>query len=223
MTREALARKIDLTILSPLAAGADVEALAKKALAYSFATLCVPPCHVPLAARCLEKSPIKVSTVVGFPLGYEAAEIKVLAARKAVDEGAQEVDMVMNHSAFHGGEFALVEDEIAAVVTAIPEAIVKVIIETSYLNEAQKTRAVEIIIKAGARFIKTSTGFAPDGAAVEDIRLLSQLAAGRAGIKASGGIKTLPQTLAMLRAGAGRIGTSSGIEIVKAIKEKEID
>ncbi|MFQ5480152.1 MAG: deoxyribose-phosphate aldolase [Thermodesulfobacteriota bacterium] len=218
MTIEELANRIDLTILNPLATKTDVEVLARKALAYPFASLCLPPCHAGLAARLLAGSPIKVCTVVGFPLGYEAAEIKVLAARKAVDEGAQEIDMVMNQSAFHGGEYGPVEDEIANLVSAVPEALVKVIIETCYLDEAQKARAAEIIIRAGARFIKTSTGFGKDGAIVEDVRLLSRLASGRAGVKAAGGIKTLQDALAMIEAGAERIGTSSGIEILEALK-----
>ncbi|MFQ5354574.1 MAG: deoxyribose-phosphate aldolase [Thermodesulfobacteriota bacterium] len=219
MTIEELANKIDLTILNPLATAADVERLAKKALVYPFAGLCVAPCHALLAAKLLKDSPIKVSTVAGFPLGFETTEEKVLAVRRAFGDGAAEVDMVMNQSAFHGGEYTLVEDEIRAVVSAVPGALVKVIIETCYLTGEQKARAVEIIIKAKARFIKTSTGFAGEGALVEDVRLLTELAANRAGVKASGGIKTLAHAMAMLKAGAERLGTSSGIEIVEAFKE----
>ncbi len=219
MTREELAGKIDLTILSPLTTETAVEELARKALAYPFATLCVPPCHVAPAVRLLEYSPIKVSTVTGFPLGYERTDVKVLAAVKAVGDGAEEVDMVMNQGAFHGGEYARVEDEIAALVSAVPGAAVKVIIETCCLDGPQKARAVEIIIRAGAHFIKTSTGFGAGGATAEDVRLLSELAGARAGVKASGGIKTLPQALAMLGAGADRLGTSAGIVIVESLKQ----
>lgn len=218
MTNDDLARKIDVTILNPLAGTADVERLALKARSYPFATLCLPPCHVALAVKLLEGTSIKVCTVAGFPLGYERTDVKVLAALRAVEDGAQEVDMVMNQSAFHGGEYGLVADEISAVVSAIPSAMVKVIIETCCLDERQKTEAVEIIIKAGAHFIKTSTGFAAAGATAEDVRLLSRLADGRAGIKAAGGIKTLDHALAMIGAGAERLGTSSGIEIVEALK-----
>jgi len=223
MTSDELARKIDLTILNPLAGKADVEHLADKALAYPFATLCLPPCHVALAARLLEGTSIKVSTVAGFPLGYERTDVKVLAAQRAVEDGAREVDMVMNQSAFHGGEYDFVEDEISAFVSAIPGVVVKVIIEACYLDGGQKARAVEIIIRAGACFIKTSTGFADAGATVDDVRLLSRLSAGRVGIKAAGGIKTLDQAMAMINAGAERLGTSGGIEIVAALGEDSVD
>jgi len=217
MTREELAGKIDLTILNPLAGRTNIEELADRAMAYPFATLCVPPCHVGLTARLLIKTPIKVSTVAGFPLGYDRTDVKIMTALKAVEDGAVEVDMVMNQSAFHGGGYTYVEDEISALVRAIPEARVKVIIETCYLDDKQKARALEIIINAGAHFIKTSTGFGKAGAAVADVRFLSRLARGRAGVKAAGGIKTLEDALAMLKAGATRLGTSSGMEIVEAL------
>jgi len=217
MTREELAGKIDLTILSPLAGRTNIEELADRAVVYPFATLCVPPCHVGLAARLLIKTPIKVSTVAGFPLGYDRTDVKIMSALKAVEDGAAEVDMVMNQSAFHGGEYASVEDEISALVSAIPDTRVKVIIETCYLDDKQKARALEIIINAGAHFIKTSTGFGKAGAAVADVRLLSRLAGGRAGVKAAGGIKTLEEAMTMLKAGATRLGTSSGMEIVGAL------
>ncbi len=220
MTEKELAGKIDITILSPLATSAEIKSLAKKSLPYPFATLCIPPCHVSLAASLLHNSPIKVSTVIGFPLGYDVPEVKIAAAKKAVDDGASEVDVVMNQSAFHGGEYALVEDEISAIVSSIPSTSVKVIIEACYLNERQKADALEIIIKAGAHYIKTSTGFAKAGATLEDVRLLVRLAAGRAGVKAAGGIKTLPAALAMIDAGAERLGTSSGIEIIESLRRQ---
>jgi len=217
MTIEELASSIDLAALSPITCGKDVEELARRALAYPFATLCVPPSHVALAAGLLEDSPIKVSTVIGFPLGYDITCVKALAAVKAVEDGAEELDMVMNQGAFHGGEFVLVEDEIRAVVEAAGGRAVKVIIECCYLNETRKARAVDIIVRAGAHFVKTSTGFGPGGATVEDVRILSRLSTGRISVKAAGGIKTLEDAMAMLRAGATRIGTSSGVEIVEAL------
>jgi len=217
MKREELACKIDLTILSPLAGRSDIEELADRAKAYPFATLCVPPRHVGLATKLLMKTPIKVSTVAGFPLGYERTDVKIMSALKAVEDGAAEVDMVMNQGAFHGGEYAYVEDEISALVSAIPGTPVKVIVETSYLDDKQKARVLEIIINAGAHFIKTSTGFGKAGATAEDVRLLSRLARGRAGVKAAGGIKTLEEALTMLNAGAERLGLSKGMEIVEAL------
>jgi len=220
MTRDELAGYIDLTILNPLAKKTDVEELANKAIAYPFASLCVPPCHVAGTANILKNSRIKVSTVVGFPLGHERTDVKVLAALRAAEDGAAEVDMVMNQSAFHGKEFTCVEDEIASVVEALPGTIIKVIIETCCLDDGQKAKAVDIIINAGGHFVKTSTGFGPSGATVEDVRLLSRLARDRIGVKAAGGIKTLDQTMAMLKAGADRIGTSSGMEIVEALRQQ---
>jgi len=221
MTEKELAKKIDLTILSPLATKADIKELAHRALVYPFATLCLPPSHVALAAKLLNHSPIKVSTVIGFPLGYETREVKITAAKRAVEDGASEVDVVMNQSAFHGGEYALVEDDISAIVSALPSTVVKVIIEACYLNEQQKADALEIIIKAGAHYIKTSTGFGKSGATVEDVRLLVRLAAGKVGVKAAGGIKTLREALTMIDAGAERLGTSGGIEIIEALKGRD--
>jgi len=217
MTREELASMIDLAVLSPLATRADVARAAKRARAWPFASLCVPPCLVAAAAGLLAESPVKVSTVVGFPLGYDATDIKARGAEKAIEDGAAEVDMVMNQGLFHGGDYGLVEEDIAAVVRAVPGAVVKVIIECAFLDDGAKARAAKIAMAAGAHFIKTSTGFGPGGAAAQDVRLLAGVAAGRAGVKAAGGIKTLGQALEMIEAGATRIGTSSGVEIVEAL------
>ncbi len=213
-----LARKIDLAALSPTTTRKEAETLAVRARSHAFATLCVPPCLVSSVSRLLDGYPTGVSTVIGFPLGYEMTEVKVTAARRAVDDGAVEVDMVMNQCAFHGGEFAFVQDDISAVVEALPGTPVKVIIECCYLDEGQKVVAAEIVVRAGAEYVKTSTGFGPGGASEEDVRLLSGVLGGRAGIKAAGGIKTLGQALAMIGAGAARVGTSSGMEIVEAME-----
>ncbi len=220
MTREDLAAMIDLAVLSPLAGRRDVEAAARGALSLPFATLCVPPCHVSLATALLGGSPAKVSTVVGFPLGYESTGVKAMAAGRAVADGASELDMVMNQGAFQVGEYGLVEDDIRAVVEAAPGITVKVIIECCYLDNGQKARAVEIIAGAGASFVKTSTGFGPSGATVEDVRLLTRLAAGRLGVKAAGGIRTIDDAMAMIGAGATRLGTSRGVEIVEDLGKR---
>ncbi len=217
MTREELASRIDLAVLSPLATRADVVLAAKRARAYPFASLCVPPCSVSAAAALLAGSLVKASTVVGFPLGYDASKTKAMAAETAAEHGAAEVDMVMNQGLFHGGDYGLVEEDIAAVVRAVPGTVVKVIIECAYLDDEQKALAAKIAVAAGAHFVKTSTGFGPGGAAAGDVRIIAGAAAGRAGVKAAGGIKTLGQALEMIEAGATRIGTSSGVEIVEAL------
>ncbi|MFQ5442746.1 MAG: deoxyribose-phosphate aldolase [Thermodesulfobacteriota bacterium] len=218
MTPEELAGKIDLSLLKPTSTKGEVEALVRGAQKFPFATVCVPPCHAGFAARLSIKdggSGTKISTVVGFPLGYTTTSIKTNEAKKAIEEGAEEIDMVMNISMLKSGEFSYVEDDISAVVTAVPHALVKVIIEACYLTDEEKSRAVDMLIGSGADFVKTSTGFGPGGAAAGDVRLIKERAAGRIKIKAAGGIKSLEEALKMIEAGADRIGTSAGVEIVE--------
>jgi deoxyribose-phosphate aldolase len=172
---------------------------------------------VGLAAELLKGSPIKVGTVVGFPFGYQTPKVKLLEARKAVEAGAGEIDMVMNISRFKSGDMNMVEEEISTIVTAVAETVVKVIIETGYLTYEEKIEACGLVIKGGADFVKTSTGFGPAAATEEDVRLLVGAARGRIKVKASGGIRTLDRALKMIGAGAERIGTSSGIEIVEEL------
>ncbi|MBI5599785.1 MAG: deoxyribose-phosphate aldolase [Deltaproteobacteria bacterium] len=210
-----LAGKIDLTLLKPDATRKDVEGFIRKALAYPFATVCVPPSYVFLASSLLKGSRLKVSTVVGFPLGYQTTKVKAFEAKEAVEHGGAEIDMVMNISAFKSGDFQAVEEEIAAIVAEAPLAAVKVIIEACCLTDEEKVKALDIAVNAGARFVKTSTGFAFGGATINDVRLLKDAAQGRIQIKAAGGIKTLGAALDMISAGADRIGTSSGVEIVE--------
>jgi len=217
MTADELAQKIDQTLLRPDVTSAQMSRFLADAIIYPFASVCIPPCFVLQAAAALSPSPVKVCTVAGFPLGYQLAASKVKEAANAFEDGAVEIDMVMNIAALKSGETARVEDEIAQVVSAVPEAVIKVIIETCYLNREEKVAACDAVIRGGADFVKTSTGFGPAGASVEDISLLSEHAAGRVRIKASGGIGTTDAALDMLDAGADRIGTSRGVEIIKGL------
>ncbi|MEK6590693.1 MAG: deoxyribose-phosphate aldolase [Nitrospinota bacterium] len=215
MTVNELAGSIDLTLLKPQATIKDVETLVYEAQKYPFASVCIPPCHVKLAAKMLKDSPTKIGTVIGFPLGYQTTSAKLHESLEAVDAGAGEIDMVINISYFKSGEQSMVQDEIAAIVSACSGILVKAIIETCYLTDEEKVMACELAIKGGADFVKTSTGFGPGGATVNDIRLLANTTAGRIGVKASGGIKNLDDTLKMIDAGANRIGTSAGIKIIE--------
>ncbi len=215
MTSEQLAGYIDLTLLKPQAATKDVEALIHEAQKYPFASVCIPPCHVRKAAEILKGSHTKVGTVIGFPFGYQTTSVKVYEAREAVEAGAKEIDMVMNISRFKSGEMTMVQDEISSIVSSLTKITVKIIIETCYLTNEEKIKACEMTIKSKADFVKTSTGFGPDGATIEDVILLVKTAEGRINVKASGGIKTLDGTLKMIDAGAMRIGTSAGMAIIE--------
>src|SRR3972149_4746976 len=215
MTSEQLAGYIDLTLLKPQITAKDIEALVRDAQKYPFASVCIPPCHVSLSAKMLKDSPIKVGTVIGFPLGYQTTSVKLYEASEAVESSAKEIDMVMNISAFKSGEMTMVQDEISEVVSALPKIVVKVIIEACYLTDKEKIKACEMTIKSKADFVKTSTGFGPDGATIEDVKLLVKTAKGRINVKASGGIKTFDDTLKMIDAGAMRIGTSAGMKIIE--------
>ena len=153
---------------------------------------------------------------------YDSLSVKLYEAREAVESGAEEIDMVMNISAFKSGEMTMVQDEISEIVSALPKIVVKVIIETCYLTNEEKIKACEMTIKSKADFVKTSTGFGPDGATIEDVKLLVKTAKGRINVKASGGIKTFDDTLKMIDAGAMRIGTSAGMEIIKEFSKDMI-
>ena len=215
MTSEQLAGYIDLTLLKPQATAKDIEALVRKAQKYSFASVCIPPCHVRKAAEMLKGSHTKVGTVVGFPLGYQVTSTKLYEAREAVEAGAEEIDMVMNISRFKSVELSMVQDDISKIVSSLPNIIVKIIIETCYLTDEEKVIACEMAIKGRADFVKTSTGFGSGGATIEDVKLLVKTAKGRIKVKASGGIKTLDETLKMIDTGADRIGMSAGMEIIE--------
>ena len=209
-----IARLIDHTLLKPEAQPAQVEQFCAEAREYGFATVCVNSCYVPLCRRRVEGSNVRVSTVIGFPLGAMLREAKAAEAAAAVNLGADELDMVLNIGWLKAGADEMVVSDIHRVVDAAQQRPVKVIIETCLLTEEEKERATRLVVDAGAAFVKTSTGFSTGGARVEDVMLLARVAAGRIGVKASGGIRDYSTALKMIEAGATRIGTSSGVAIV---------
>jgi len=206
---------IDHTNLSPIAKKEDIVHLCGEAVAYNFASVCVLPYYVPLAVRRLQGTSVMVCTVVGFPLGGQDSHTKVYEASLASEQGAAEIDMVINLSALKNGEYDFVGHDIATVVEAAAPAKVKVIIEACYLDDEEKRLACRAAVLAGAAFVKTSTGLAKGGAKVEDVRLMRQVVGEDIGVKAAGGIRTMKDMEAMLAAGANRIGTSSGLAIIE--------
>jgi deoxyribose-phosphate aldolase len=194
---------------------ADYERLCSEAIEYSFFSVCLPPHMVSAAAKILKTTSVKVCTVIGFPLGYNFSTTKTFETKTAVDHGAQEIDMVINVSALKNREANLVSDDIRSVVQAASGRTVKVILETCYLTDEEKTLACELSLKAGAQFVKTSTGFGPKGATEADVKLMAQAVAGKLGVKASGGIRDTATAQKMIAAGATRLGTSNGIAIVR--------
>lgn len=214
LTAPELAKFIDHTLLKPDATIADYKNLCAEAVKYAFYSVCVPPQIVPLAKHELRNSKVKICTVVGFPFGYNASATKAFEAKCALDQGAHEIDTVINISALKSGENSIVLDDIRSVVRAAPGLPVKVIFETCYLNLEQKKLACELAIAAGAKFFKTSTGFGSGGATEEDIKLLVEMSLGKMGVKASGGIRDTQTALKMIQLGATRLGTSHSIAIV---------
>jgi len=213
-----IARLIDHTILKAEAVRDEVKTVCDEALRYEFASVCVNPCWVPFVAAELRGSIVRVCTVVGFPLGATSTAAKICETSAALADGAQEIDMVINVGALLGGDTADVESDIGGVVRVshAQGAIVKVIIETALLTDAQKVLACQLAQRAGADFVKTSTGFSKSGATVEDIALMRKTIGPTMGVKASGGIRTLDDVKAMVAAGATRIGASAGVRIVEA-------
>ncbi|MBI5026304.1 MAG: deoxyribose-phosphate aldolase [Nitrospirae bacterium] len=215
-----IARLIDHTLLRPDATEKDIEALCREAIKHSFHAVCVNPCFVPFVKKLLKGSGVKVCTVVGFPLGAISLKAKVFEAMEAVLDGADELDMVINIGEARAGHWDSVRREISNLVIATPHIVHKIIIETCYLTDDEKIRASLIAMDAGAEFIKTSTGFGPAGAVVGDVAMIKEATGGKVGIKASGGIKTLRDVLSFVEAGATRIGTSSGVNIMKEVSSK---
>jgi len=213
-----VAALIDHTMLRPEATRADIVKLCGEARQYGFATVCINPYWVPLAASELAGSPVKVCTVAGFPLGATSTEAKVAEAAAALRAGAREIDMVINVGALRSGDVDAVKLDIQAVARVCHDAnaIVKVILETALLNDAQKTTACGLAQAAGADFVKTSTGFGPAGATVQDIVLMRHTVGPRMGVKAAGGVRTLDDFRAMVAAGASRVGASASVKIVEA-------
>jgi deoxyribose-phosphate aldolase len=218
MNRDALARIIDHSVLRPEATEADVRAGADVVRAWRIGFYCVQPCWVRAAAVALTGADARVVAVVGFPHGCDRAPVKARAAELAVADGAAEIDMVMNFGALRSGHATVVAAEIEAVVRASAGAPVKVILETATLADAEKSLACRLARDAGAAFVKTSTGFHPSGGATEaDVRLLREAVGQHLGVKASGGIRTLAEVLAMIDAGANRIGASASAAILGAL------
>ena len=211
-----IARLIDHTLLKPDASPEQVERLCAEAVEWGFASVCVNSCYVPLCRRRVEGSGVRVCTVIGFPLGAALREAKAAEAAAAVNLGADELDMVMNIGWFKSGADEMVVSDIHRVLDAAQKRPVKVIIETCLLTDEEKQRATRLVAESGAAFVKTSTGFSSGGATVEDVMLLARVAAGRVGVKASGGIRDYSTALKMIEAGATRIGTSSGVAIVES-------
>jgi deoxyribose-phosphate aldolase len=209
------AKMIDHTLLKAEATQEQIIKLCAEAKKYGFASVCVNPVWVKTATEELKGSDVKVCTVIGFPLGSNTPETKAFEAKNAIENGATEVDMVINIGALKDKNDELVERDIRAVVdTAKGKALVKVIIETCLLTDEEKVRACELAVKAGADFVKTSTGFSTHGATVEDVALMRKTVGPDIGVKASGGVRDLNDLKSMVEAGANRIGTSSGVKIM---------
>jgi deoxyribose-phosphate aldolase len=213
-----IAALIDHTLLKPEATAADIRKVCAEARHYSFASVCVNPYWVRLVADELTGSPVKVCSVVGFPLGASATEIKVAETAAAIRDGANEIDMVLNIGELRAGNHDAVRRDIQAVVEAAHSggAIVKVILETALLNDEQKVAASLLSKEAGADFVKTSTGFGPGGATAADVALMRRTVGPSMGVKASGGVRTLEDLQTMAAAGANRVGASASVKIVEA-------
>jgi len=213
---DGLASLIDHTMLKPDATKEEIEQLCREALQFCFASVCVNPNWVPLCASLLSGGGVKVCTVIGFPFGAHLPDVKAYEARRAVEQGADEVDMVINIGALKSKDYALVEQDIRGVVKGVgKDTIVKVILETSLLSRDEKVMGSSLAKAAGADFVKTSTGFAGGGATVEDIRLMRETVGPEIGVKASGGIRTPEDVQKMVAAGATRIGASASVKIVR--------
>ncbi len=221
MSKEELARLVDHTNLRSTSTKADIVQLCREAREYGFKSVCIHPCHVPLAKKELQDSQVLVCTVVGFPLGAQKSEMKAFEARHAVKDGADEIDMVLNVGTLKDGVYAFVGQEIRAVVEASVPARVKVILETCYLSDEEIVRACEVCVSAGAKFVKTSTGFGPAGASVEHVRLMRGTVGEDVGVKAAGGIRSLEDALRMIDAGATRLGCSASVKIIRELNEEE--
>jgi deoxyribose-phosphate aldolase len=218
ITPEKLAGLIDHTLLKPDATSSEISQLCLEAVEHNFKSVCLNSCHVPLAYRELAHTQVAICAVVGFPLGACLSRVKAFEATEAVQYGAKEVDVVLNVGYLKSGLLREVAEDLRGVVTAVKmedkTALVKVILETCLLSDREKTLACGLAVDVGAEFVKTSTGFNVSGATTDDIRLMRQTVGPLVGVKASGGIRTLSQALAMLEAGADRLGVSAGVRIM---------
>jgi deoxyribose-phosphate aldolase len=218
ITKKQLAKMIDHTNLKPNIDRYDISKLCLEAKKYGFYAVCVNPIHVSLAHELLRDTDVKVDSVVGFPLGYTLTKVKALETAKLIEDGANEIDMVINMIFLKQRNYAQVRNDIKAVVEAANGKIVKVILETCYLTDKQIIRACKLSKEAGAHFVKTSTGFGPSGAIIEHVKLMRETVGEEMGVKAAGGIRTFDDAIKMIEAGANRIGTSSGVEIIEGFK-----
>ncbi|RUL57051.1 MULTISPECIES: deoxyribose-phosphate aldolase [Lysinibacillus] len=208
---------IDHTLLKAETTQTQIEALCEEAKKYEFASVCVNPTWVNLSAQLLKGTNVKVCTVIGFPLGATTSKVKAFETTNAIEEGAGEIDMVINIGALKNGEYDFVRDDIKAVVDAANGTLVKVIIETCLLTDEEKVKACELSVEAGADFVKTSTGFSTGGATIEDVKLMRNTVGPNVGVKASGGVRSLEDMKNMVEAGATRIGASSGVAIMNGL------
>lgn len=206
---------IDHTVLKADTPKAKVQQIIDEAIQYDFMSVCINPTWVSFAAEKLAATDVKVCTVIGFPLGANTSTVKAFEAAEAIKNGADEVDMVINIGAAKDGDWDLVESDIQAVVDASKDVTTKVIIETSLLTDEEKVKACQAAVRAGADFVKTSTGFSTAGATVADIALMRQTVGPDVGVKASGGVRSIADAQAMIEAGATRLGTSNGVDIMK--------
>jgi len=213
-----LAARIDHSLLRATASSRDIERVAAEAIAYRFGTICISPCHVPLAVELLSGTDVKICTVAGFPLGTSSTRAKACEAAEAVERGAHEIDMVANLGLIKDRRYGDLVDEVRQVVHAASPAKVKVIIECSELTEHEKIETARALLDSGAHYVKTSTGFASGGAKEHDVRLIKEIIRGRMKIKAAGCIRDLAMALALIDAGADRLGTSSGVLIIESLK-----
>jgi deoxyribose-phosphate aldolase len=223
MQRAELAKYIDHTVLGPTATQARVRTLCEEAVRAQVAAVCVNPCHAALARECLGDSSVKLCVVIGFPHGMEMDEVKAFEAKKAIAAGVDELDMVINVAALKDGDFGAVERDIrgvcAAAGTAPRPVSVKVILETALLTDEEKVAGAILAKAAGAQYVKTSTGFGPGGATVEDVALLRKTVGDEMGVKAAGGIRDAKTALAMIEAGADRIGASQTLTILDGLDD----
>jgi len=222
ISRKDLAKMIDHTNVKPTATVEDIKQLCREAVEYGFQCAVVNPTYAPLAVKLLKNSEVKVCSTVGFPIGVTLPEVKAFEAKTLADAGCKELDMVINLSALKSKDYATVKKDVKAVVDvkrSYSNLIVKVIIETGYLTDEEKVVACKLCKETGADFVKTSTGLLVGKATVEDIRLMRKTVGEKMGVKASAGIRTLKDTLAMIEAGANRIGTSTGVQIIEEISE----
>lgn len=219
-----IAKTIDHSLLKPEMTEQEVAAGCELAKQYGVASVCVRPCDVPLAAKLLASSGVKVGTVIGFPHGSVATETKVFESRLAISQGAEELDMVLNIGQLRSGHDDFVQKDIRAVVEAAEgKALVKVILENAYLTEGEKVRACKLVEEAGGDFVKTSTGFAPSGATIPDLKLMRQSVAPHVQVKAAGGIRTLDALLEALSVGVTRVGATATQAILEELKARQGD